>query len=89
MGSVRVAVKPASRGLGIVMAAVGLFALFSTAPMFGLILLAVGAVLAMVARARATLLLMAGGGESVAIESADVKFVNALHAAIVEAISVR
>ena len=76
MGSVRVAVKPASRGLGIVMAAVGLFALFSTAPMFGLILLAVGAVLAMVARARATLLLMAGGGESVAIESADVKFVG-------------
>ena len=52
-------------------------------------MLAVGAVLAMVARARATLLLMAGGGESVAIESADVKFVNALHAAIVEAISVR
>ena len=35
------------------------------------------------------LLLMAGGGESVAIQTKDAKFVKELHAAIVEAISAR
>lgn len=89
VGSVRVAVNPAARGVGIVLAVIGVFALFSTAPMFGLVMMAIGAVVAMVAKARATLLLMAGGGESVAIESSDVGVVNALHGAIVEAISVR
>ena len=89
VGSVRIETKPASRGLGIVLALVGLFALFSTAPVFGLMMLAAGVIIAMVAKSRAKLLLMAGGGESVAIESPNVKFVNNLHAAIVEAISVR
>ena len=89
VGSVRVELKPASRGVGVSMAVIGLFFLLSTAPIFGLILLAAGVIIAMVARSRAKLLLMAGGGESVAIESTDVKFVSDLHAAIVEAISVR
>lgn len=89
VGSVRVEIKPASRGVGIIMVLIGLFATFSTAPIFGLTLAVAGAIIAMVAKARAKLLLMAGGGESVALESPNVKYVNDLHAAIVEAISVR
>lgn len=89
VGSVRVEFKPASRGVGIAMAVIGVFAMFSTAPAFGLILAVAGAVIAMVAKSRSKLLLMAGGGESMALESSDVKYVNDLHMAIVEAISVR
>lgn len=89
VGSVRMEVIPAKRTAGIVTAAVGVFALFSTAPMFGVVLLGVGGVIAMVAKARAKLLLMAGGGESLALESTDTALVMKLHAAIVDAISAR
>jgi hypothetical protein len=89
VGSVRMVTVPAKRALGIAMAVIGAFFMFSTAPVFGLMLAVAGAIIAMVARARAKLLLMAGGGESVAIESTETKFVSQLHAAIVEAISAR
>lgn len=89
VGSVRVEVKPAKRIVGIVVAAIGLFFLFGTAPVFGLMMAIFGGGLALAGNAKAKLMLMAGGGESVALESTNVKFTNDLHAAIVEAISVR
>lgn len=58
-------------------------------PMVGLIVLAVGVILALALTAKAKLHLVAGGGERVAMESSNIKAIDTLHAAIVEAISQR
>ena len=55
----------------------------------GLCIVALGVGLIYAMKEGVKLLLMAGGGESVAIESTNVAHVKQLHAAIVEAISAR
>ncbi len=57
--------------------------------MMGLIIMAAAGLAIYANKEQTKLLLMAGGGESVAIQTKDAKFVKELHAAIVEAISAR
>lgn len=89
VGSVRMETKPGHKMAGILTLVIGLFMAAGTVPLFGLTLIVAGAIIIFVSRERARLLLMAGGGESLAVESPNMDYVKKLHAAIVEAISSR
>ena len=60
-----------------------------TSPAVGIVIAAVGALAFWKVGPKMKLLLLAGGGETVALESPNLKFVEELHSAIVNAISAR
>jgi hypothetical protein len=89
VGSVSVTTIPASRGVGIFIVAIGLICLFAKNWEWGIGLSVIGAAFIMIAKPTYKLMMMAGGGEVMALQTKDGPAVQKLHDAVAQAIAVR